>query len=69
MSKFQEVNKKIEDTVVGAYKKVEDTIVGAYKKVEDTDVEGYQKAEDNFVDTFIAKDGETTDECKERITR
>ena len=35
MRKLKDVNKKIEETVVGGYKKVEDAVVGGYKKVED----------------------------------
>lgn len=58
MSKLVEANKKIEKAVVGAYNKVEDTVVGAYKKVED-----------KFVDTFLVKDGETTEEAKERMQK
>ena len=56
MSKIVDANQKIEDTVVGGYKKVEDTVVGGYKKIED-----------KFVDTFLKKDGETTEEAKARV--
>ena len=58
MGKLKDVNKKIEETVVGGYKKVEDSVVGGYKKVED-----------KFVDTFLKKDGETTEEAKERVKK
>ena len=58
MGKLKDVNKKIEETVVGSYKKVEDTVVGGYKKVED-----------KFVDKFLRKDGETIEEAKERIKK
>ena len=58
MGKLKDVNKKIEETVVGGYKKVEDTVVGGYKKVED-----------KFVDKFLRKDGETIEEAKERIKK
>lgn len=58
MSKIVDTNKKIEDAVVGGYKKVEDTVVSGYKKIED-----------KFVDTFLKKDGETTEEAKERLNR
>ena len=58
MSKIVDANTKIEDPVVGSYKKVEATIVG-----------GYKKAEDKFVDTFLKKDGETTEKAKERIRK
>jgi len=56
MSKIVDANKKIEKVVVDGYKKVEDTVVGGYKKIED-----------KFVDTFLKKDGETTEEAKVRI--
>ena len=56
MSKIVETNKKIENAVVEGYKKVEDTVVGGYKKIED-----------KFVDTFLKKDGETTEEATIRI--
>lgn len=56
MSKLVNANKKIEKAVVGGYKKVEDSVVGGYKKIED-----------KFVDTFLKKDGETTEEAKARI--
>ena len=56
MSKIVDVNKKVEDTVVGSYKKVESSVV-----------EGYKKIEDKFVDTFLKKDGETTEEAKSRV--
>lgn len=56
MSKLVNANKKIEKAVVGGYKKVEDSVVGGYKKIED-----------KFVDTFLKKDGETTEEAKARV--
>lgn len=67
MSKFTEINDKIEETVVDGYKKVEETVVEGYKKVEDTVVDGYQKIEDKFVDTFLKKEDETLEEAKERL--
>ena len=45
MSKFAEMNKKIEEAVVGGYKKIED----------------------KFVESFLAKEGETVEEAKERM--
>lgn len=56
MSKLVNANKKIEKAVVSGYKKVEDSVVGGYKKIED-----------KFVDTFLKKNGETTEEAKARI--
>ena len=68
MSKFKEANKKIESAVVGSYKKIEDAVVGGYKKIEYSAVSGYKKIEDRFIDTFLAEDGETTEEARARIT-
>lgn len=56
MSKFNEVNGKIADTVTSAYKKIEDTVVG-----------GFTKISDNFVDTFLTRDGESVEDAKARI--
>ena len=58
MSKFVEANKKFEEKVVCAYNAIESGVVGAYKKVEE-----------KFVDSFLAKDGETAAEAKERLNK
>lgn len=58
MGKLKDVNKKIEDNVVGGYKKIEEAVVSGYKNIEK-----------KFVDKFLAKDGETTEETKERIKK
>lgn len=60
--------KKIENAVTSAYQKIEDGVVGAYKKVEKAAVDAYHGAEDFFVEKLLAKDGETTQEAKERLS-
>lgn len=57
MSKFADANKKIEDAVVEGDQKIEDGVVGGYKKIED-----------KFIDTFLARSGETVEEARERVT-
>lgn len=57
-SKLVQVNKKIEDAVVGGYKKIEDTVVS-----------GYTKIEDKFVGSFLTKDGESVEDAKERLKK
>lgn len=57
MSKFADANKKIEDAVVEGDQKIEDGVVGGYKKIED-----------KFIDTFLARSGETVAEARERVT-
>ena len=68
MSKLVEANEKIAEAVVAGYKKIEDGVVGGYKKIENGVVGGYQKIEDAFVNTFLAKEGETAEEAKARVT-
>ena len=67
MSKFQEANKKIEEAVVSGYKKIEDGVVGGYQKIENGVVSGYQKIENKFIETFLAEEGETTEEARARL--
>ena len=55
-SKIVEINEKIADTAVDGYKKIENAVVG-----------GYTKIEDKFVEKYLAKDGETVEEAKERL--
>lgn len=66
-SKLVEVNKKIEQGVVGSYKKIEDGVVGGYKRIEDGVVGGFQKITDKFVDNYLTRDGESVEEAKERL--
>ena len=68
MAKFADHIEKISETVTEGYKKIEDGVVGGYKKIEDGVVSGYQKIEDTFVSTFLAKEGETVQKAKERVT-
>lgn len=69
MSKLEDVNKKIEKTVVGTYKIIEKTAVGTYKTIENNVVSIYKKIEDRFINTFIVKNGETTKEAKEKLIK
>lgn len=59
--------KKIEEGVVSGYKKIEEGVVGGYKKIEEGAVGGFNKIADKFVDNFLAKEGETVEEAKERL--
>lgn len=68
-SKLVEMNKKIEETVVGSYKKIEETVVDSYKKIEDGAVNGFHKVSDKFVDNFLTKEGETVADAKNRLVR
>lgn len=58
MSNLKEANEKIETVVVDTYKKIEDGVVLGYKKIEN-----------KFIDTFLAKEGESTDEARARVMK
>ena len=57
MAKFSDHMEKISDGVVEGYKKIESGVVTGYKKVEDA-----------FVNTFIAKEGESVEDAKKRLS-
>ena len=69
MSKFVEANEKIAQKVVEGYKKIEDGVVGGYKKIEDGVVEGFSKVTDACFKTLFAKDGESVEDAKARLSR
>ena len=54
--------------MVDGYKKIEDGVVSGYKKIEDGVVSGYKKIEDKFIDSFLSKEGESTEEARARLT-
>ena len=68
MSKFVEANEKIAEGVVKGYKKIEEGVVGGYKKMEDGIVEGFGKVTDKCVEVLFAKEGESVEEAKARLT-
>ena len=57
-SKFVKANEEIAKKVAGTFEKIEKAVVGGYTKVEDA-----------FVDRYLAKDGETTADAKERLKK
>lgn len=69
MSKLVEMNEKIAEAVVGGYKKIEDGVVEGYKKIEKGAVDGFNKVTDKCVETMFAKEGETVEEAKKRLSR
>lgn len=68
MSKLVEANEKIAETVVDGYKKIEDGVVGGYKKIEKGAVDGFTKVMDTCVEKLFAKEGETVEEAKKRLS-
>lgn len=68
MSKFIEANEKIAEGVVNGYKKIEDGVVEGYKKIETGVVEGFGKVTDKCVEKLFAKEGETVEDAKKRLS-
>ena len=69
MSKFAEVSEKITEGIVTGYKKIEDGVVGGYKKIEDSAVTGFGKVVDKCVEVLFAKEGESVEDAKARLSR
>ena len=59
---------KIGDAVVEGYKKIEDGVVEGYKKIETGVVEGFGKVTDKCVEKLFAKDGESIEDAKKRLS-
>ena len=59
---------KIQKGVVDGYKKIEDGVVTGYKKMETGVVEGFSKVVDKCVEVLFAREGETVEEAKERLS-
>lgn len=68
MSKFVETNEKIAEGVLKGYKKIEEGVVSGYKKIEDGVVEGFGKVTDKCVEVLFAKEGESVEDAKKRLS-
>lgn len=68
MSKMVEANEKIRRKVVEGYQKIENGVVDGYKKVECGVVAGFEKVTDKCVEVLFAREGETVEEAKQRLS-
>lgn len=68
MSKIAETNDKIVKKVVEGYKKIEIGVVEGYKKIETGVVEGWEKVSDKCVEVLFAKEGESVEDAKKRLS-
>ena len=69
MSGFVEVNEKIAESAVKGYKKIEDSVVSGYKKIEAGVVEDFVKITDKCVEALFAKNGESVEDAKKRLSK
>lgn len=63
-----EANEKIAEKVTEGYKKIENGVVGGYKKIETGVVDGFGKVVDKCVETLFAREGETVEEARARLS-
>ena len=68
MAKFADHMEKITEGVTEGYKKIEEGVVNGYKKLEEGVVEGFGKVNDKFVEKLFAKEGESVEDAKKRMS-
>ena len=59
---------KIASGVAEGYQKIEDGVVTGYKKIETGAVKGFGKVVDKCVEVMFAKDGESVEDAKARLS-
>ena len=59
---------KIGETVTEGFQKIENGVVSGYKKIEEGVVEGFGKVSDKFVEKLFAKEGESVEDAKKRLS-
>lgn len=65
---FAEKNEKTAETVTDGCKKIESGVVDGYKKIESGVVGTFNKVSDKFVEKLFARDGETVEAAKKRLS-
>ena len=68
MAKFADHIEKITEGVAEGYKKIETGVVTGYKKIETGVVNGFGKVTDKCVEVLFAKDGESVEQAKARLS-
>ena len=68
MAKIADMVEKMGETVTEGYKKIENGVVNGYKKIETGVVEGFGKVSDKCVEKLFAKEGESVEDAKKRLS-
>ena len=68
MAKAADLMGKISGSVTEGYRKIEDGVVNGYKKIETGAVEGSRKVVDKCVEVLFAREGESTEDAKRRLS-
>ncbi len=64
----EEVVEAASEEVTTGYKKIEEGVVTGYKKVEEGVVDGFGKVVDKCVEVLFARDGESVEDAKARLS-
>ena len=62
-------NKSITQGIADGYKKIETGVVDGYKKIENGAVEGFGKVVDKCVEVLFAREGESVEDAKARLSK
>ena len=54
--------------IVEAKEKIAEAVVGGYKKIETGVVEGFEKVTEKCVEKLFAKEGESVEDAKKRLS-
>jgi len=68
MAKVADRMGKISGSVTEGYRKIEDGVVKGYRKIETGAVEGSRKVIDKCVEVLFAREGESTEDAKKRLS-
>lgn len=68
MAKIADTTEKIAQKVTGGYKKIETGVVNGYKTIENGVADGFRRVTDRCVETLFAREGETAEEAKARLS-
>ena len=59
---------KIGEAVTDGFQKIEDGVVSGYKKIEEGVVDGFTSLNDKLVEKLFAKEGESVEDAKKRLS-
>ena len=62
------VAEAVAESTVSGYKKIEDGVARGYKKLETGIVDGFGKVVDKCVEVLFAKEGESVEDAKARLS-
>ena len=69
MKKIADIADEMGQAVTKGYKAIENGVVSGYKKIENGAVSGFEKVSDKCVGVLFAKEGETVEEAKARLSK